>query len=68
MWALKEGLNAFNSEIHNDRPSSSSKVISKTNIIWYHLYVESKIRQKWTYLQTERLTEKRGQGWMDQEF
>ena len=52
MWALKEGLNAFNSEIHNDKPSSSSKVISKTNIIWCHLYVESKIRHKRTYLQT----------------
>ena len=32
MWTLKEGLNAFNSEIHNEKPSSSSKVISKTNI------------------------------------
>ena len=23
----------------------------KTNVIWYHLYVESKIQYKWTYLQ-----------------
>lgn len=52
MWAL-EGLNTFNSEIQNDKPSSSSKVMSKTNTIWCHLFVESKIRHKWTYLQTE---------------
>ena len=30
----------------------------KTNIIWYHLYVESKIWYKWTYLQKRyRLTD-----------
>ena len=29
-----------------------------TNIIWYHLYVESKIWYKWTYLQNRnRLTD-----------
>ena len=29
----------------------------KTNTIWYHLYVESKIRDRWTYPQNrERLT------------
>ena len=29
----------------------------KTNIIWYHLYVESKKEYKWTYLQNRnRLT------------
>ena len=31
------------SEIKSDR--------EKTNIIWYHLYLESKIWHKWTYLQ-----------------
>ena len=30
----------------------------KTNIIWYHLHVESKIWYKWTYLQNnDRLTD-----------
>ena len=30
----------------------------KTNTIWYHLYVESKIRHKWTYLRNRnRLTD-----------
>ena len=27
-----------------------SEVKSETNIIWYHLYVESKIGHKWIYL------------------
>ena len=31
---------------------------TKINIIWYHLYVESKIWYKWTYLQSRnRLTD-----------
>ena len=51
----------------------------KTNIIWYHLYVESKIRHKWTYLwNRNRLTDienrlvvakgELGGGGMDWEF
>ena len=51
----------------------------KTNTIWYHLHVESKIQHKWAYLQSRnRLTDireqtcgyregKNGDG-MDQEF
>ena len=31
----------------------SEVIQKKTNTIWYHLYVESKICYKWTYLQTE---------------
>ena len=31
---------------------------SKTNVIWYHLYVKSKKCYKWTYLQnTNRITD-----------
>ena len=26
----------------------------KTNIVWYHFYVESKIWYKWTYLQNRK--------------
>ena len=30
----------------------------KTNIIWYHLYVEPKKKDKWTYLQNRhRITD-----------
>ena len=33
---------------------------SKANIIWYHLYMESKKWYKWTYIQNiNRLTDKR---------
>ena len=41
----------------------------KTNTIWYHLYVESKIRHKWTYLWNKnrlidnKLWMPRGWGW-----
>ena len=46
---------------------------TKTDIIWYHLCVESKIWHKWTYLQnrnglieTNMVTEgeKAGEGWI----
>ena len=48
----------------------------KTNTIWYHLYVDSKLQLKWTYLQNKnrvRDTENRfvvakgeggGEGWI----
>ena len=34
-------------------PSEVSQTETEKNIIWYHLYVESKIWHKWIYLQTE---------------
>ena len=45
----------------------------KANTIWYHLYVESKIWHKWTYIQNRnRLREQslscqgwRGEGWIE---
>ena len=33
-----------------DYHTKQSKSKRKTNIIWYHLYVKSKTRHKWTYL------------------
>ena len=41
----------------------------KTNTIWYHLHVESKIWHKWTYLQKshrhreQTMVTKKGRGW-----
>ena len=39
----KKKLHSFASHLRHS--------LSKTNTIWYHLYVESKIWHKWTYLQ-----------------
>ena len=45
----KEWNNAICSNM--DWPSYVTQ--RKTNTIWYHLYVESKIWHKWTYLQNK---------------
>ena len=43
--------------------------IRKTNTIWFHLYVESKIWHKWTYLKTETDSQPKGreegEGWTE---
>ena len=53
-FAIKEGIMPFIAT-WNDIEIIPSKVSQKkTNTIWYHLYVESKIRHKWTYLQNRK--------------
>ena len=54
----KEWNNAICSNMDGPRIMILSEVRKrKTNTIWYHLYVESKIWHKWTYLQN-RLTDR----------
>ena len=47
----KEQNNAICSNMDGPRDSHIEFSQRKTNIVWYHLYVESKIWYTWTYLQ-----------------
>ena len=48
----KEWNHAICSDMDGPRDCHISEVSqTKTNITWYHLYVESKKQYKWTYLQ-----------------
>ena len=55
--AMREWSNIICSNMNRPRDDHSKRSKSKTNIIWYHLYVESKktvqmnlfTKQKWTY-------------------
>ena len=54
----KEWNNAIYSNIDGPRDYHIKWSKPKTNIIWYHLYLESTIWHKWTYLQNrKRLTD-----------
>ena len=46
----KEGSNAICRNMDGSRDNHTKRSTSKTNTIWYHLYVESKIWHKWTHL------------------
>ena len=73
-WKQTKGQNIFNEILLNHKKErmpfgavwmdlkiiilSEGSQTEKTNIIWYHLYVECKIWYKWNYLQNQnRLTE-----------
>ena len=54
-WAIKKNEIIPFTATWMDLEIITPSEVRKTNII-YHLYVESKIWHKWTYLQTNRLT------------
>ena len=60
-YPQKEWNNAPSSNIDRtkDYHTKWNKSERETNTIWHHLYMESKIRHKWTYLwNRNRLTDK----------
>ena len=60
-----EWNNSICSNMERPREYILSELIqTKTNIIWYHLYVESKIRHKWTYLQNRNIQTQRTDLWL----
>lgn len=58
MWCIYNGILLSHIKEQNNAICSNLEIVilsyvsqRKTNIIWYHLYVKSKYRYKWIYLQ-----------------
>ena len=57
----KEQNNAICSNMDGPRDSHIEFSQRKTNIVWYHLYVESKVWHKSTYFTKQKQTHRRGE-------